>query len=113
MPDARGLLHHFRPHAVAVLEPVGHVKIGATAGELDGRFENHHRRGAIHVVIAVDQDFFAIPNGSAKPLERGVHAQQQMRIVQRVQAGMQELAGASGVADAAAVENAGGRGADA
>ena len=34
------------------------------------RLQDDHRRGAVHVVVAVDQDFLAVANGAPQPLER-------------------------------------------
>ncbi len=59
-------LHHFRAHAVAVLQTVRHVIAGDAAGELDGLREQHHGGGAVHVVVAVDQDLLAVRGWRAR-----------------------------------------------
>ena len=51
-----GGLHYFGPHAVAVFQTVRHVIRGDAAGQFDGLGEQHDDGGAVHVVIAVDQD---------------------------------------------------------
>ena len=63
---ARGRLHHFGPHAVAVPQPVRHVKICDAAGQFDGLVQDDDGGGAVHVVIAVDQDLFAVADGARK-----------------------------------------------
>ena len=52
-----GALDHLVAHAIAFADAVRHVKVSRPAAKLDGRLENDDRGGAVHVVVAVNQNF--------------------------------------------------------
>ena len=83
-----GGLHHFAAHAVAVLQTVRHVIGGDAAGQFEGLGEQHHAGGAVHVVIAVDQDALALANGARDTLDGRRHVAQGHRIVQFFEGGV-------------------------
>ncbi len=95
--------HHLGPHPVAVLEPIRYVEISRPPGELDGALENHHRCRPVHVVIAIDQDFFAIADGAAKTIECEIHAAQRERVMKILEGRMKITFGAGGIPETAAV----------
>src|SRR5205085_10399628 len=97
------------PHAVAVLETVGNVKIGDAAGDLDGALENDDGGGAVDIVIAVDKNFLFIANGARQTFESAIHAAQGERIVEIVERRAKKTPGGVSVAKASATKHAGGR----
>ena len=52
----RGAFDDVGAHAVAVFQTMRNVKAGFAARHFDGLFQNDHGDGAVHVVVAVDQD---------------------------------------------------------
>ena len=108
-PSAAAALHHLRPHAVAVLEPVRNVVAGGAAGQLDGLGQQHHRRGAVHVVIAVDQDLLAAPDGRPQALDGPRHVAQRSAGRAGRRAGVQEAARRGRIGQPAMHQHLGGR----
>ena len=79
---ARGCGEHLRLHAVAFAQPVGHVEIHLAAEHLDGRLEQHDGRGAIHVIVAIDEDVLPPGDGRLNPGDGRGHALHGVRIKQ-------------------------------
>ena len=104
-----GGLHHFAPHAVAVLQAVRHVIRGGAAGEFEGLGEEHHAGGAVDVVVAVDQDALALADGARDALNGDRHVAQGQRIVQFFEGRVQEAVGGRGVGESAVHQHLGGR----
>ena len=69
----------------------GTWKSAAAAAQLDGGFQDDDGGGAVDVVVAVDEDLFVVGDGAAQALGGRVHAEHQVRRVQVVEAGVQEL----------------------
>ena len=99
-------LDHFRAHAIAFLEPVGHVEDRVAAGQLNGLFQDDDGDRSIHVVVAVDQDFLLRLDGRAQPGDGVPHSGQQERIVQVVERRGQESPGGLGIFQAATQQHA-------
>src|ERR1700722_18124767 len=53
----RSALDHLVAHAIAFADAVWDMEVSRSAAKLDGRLENHDRRGAVDVVVAVNQNF--------------------------------------------------------
>ena len=86
-----GALDHVVLHAVAFADAVRHVEVGAAAAQLDRGFQNDDGGGAVHVVVAVDEDLLAVGDGAAQALGGLVHAEHQVRRVQVIEFRIQEL----------------------
>ena len=89
---------HLRLHTVAFAKPVRHVEIYLAAEHLDGRLEQNDGRGAIHVVVTVDEDVLPPRNGGLNPGDGRGHALHGVRIKQVFDAGMKEEIGLGGAA---------------
>src|SRR5208283_2306823 len=61
-----GLLDDLIAHAIAFADAMRDVVVHRSAAELQGRFENDDGGGAVHVVVAVDEDGLAALDGSAQ-----------------------------------------------
>src|SRR5439155_11015971 len=85
-----GSLHYLRPHAVTIFEAVRNVIAGSAPGQFDGLGEEHHRGGAIDVVIAVDENLLLTADGFPETRESLRHAAQKQRVMQIVERGMEE-----------------------
>ena len=59
---------HARLQAVALAQPVGHVKAHHAAQHFDGGLQQHHGGGAVHVVVAVEQNRLARRDGALHAL---------------------------------------------
>ena len=81
---------HCRLHPVALANAVGYMEIHLTAEHLDGRLEQHDGGGAIHVIIAVDEDGLAPVNGRLHPGNGRCHAVHRVGIEQVFDAGVEE-----------------------
>ena len=112
-PSAAAALHHFGAHAVAILEAVRNVVAGGAAGQLDGLGQKHHGGGAVHVVVAVDQDLLPVADGFPQARDGPRHVAHGERVVEVVERRLEEAARGGGVAQAAVHQNSGGRRADA
>ena len=79
-------------HPIALADAMGQViahlrrllRFHRQPDSLDGRLQQDSRRGAVHVVVAVDQDRLGVANCAQDSLDGSVHAQQLRRIVRRV-----------------------------
>ena len=67
-----------------------HVEAHGAAKHLDGGFQQHHGGGAVHVVVAVEQDGLASRDGALHALDGRVHSQHQHGIVQMRDVGIEE-----------------------
>jgi hypothetical protein len=92
----RGGFDHFRPHAIAILQPVGNVGVHIAAGQPDGGGEKHHGHGAVHIVVAVDENFFVGTDGPFQTRGGFRHVAQRQRVVKLVKRGMEKAAGVVG-----------------
>src|SRR5262245_63044935 len=75
-------LDNLGAHAVAFLEPVRHMKQSNTARQLDRLLQRYHRRGSVHVIVAVDKNFFPGNHGAPYPLDSLRHSTHEEWIVQ-------------------------------
>src|SRR5450432_2440289 len=66
----RGALDHISAQVVAFADTMRHVKVGRASAKFNRRFQNHDRRGAVHVVVAIDQNPLFALDGSVKTLHR-------------------------------------------
>jgi len=114
-PDTFGgsLLDYFRAHAVAIAQTVGHEERCNAAGHFDGFFQDDDGGGAIHIVIAVDEDALTGGDSAAQPLDGRGHAAQFAGGMQVIERRAQKAAGGMGVGQVAGAENARGGQADA
>ena len=78
----RGRLDHVVLHAVAFADAVGHVEVGRAAAQFDRRLQNDDGSGAVHVVVAVNQDAFLAFDSGIEALDRRFHSGHQVRGVQ-------------------------------
>ena len=104
-----GGFHHFGPHAVAVLQAVRHMIGGDAAGQFEGLGQEHDAGGAVHVVVAVNQDALAFADRARDALDRRRHVAQGQRIVQFFERRMQEAPGLRRVGESAVHQHLGGR----
>ena len=59
-----GALDHVIAHVVAFANAVRHVEVGGAAAEFNCGLQDNDRHGAVHVVVAVDEDgLFALDRG--------------------------------------------------
>ena len=70
----RSALDHFVAHAVAFADAMRHMKVGRSAAKLDGGLQNDDRRGAVDVVVAVNQDFLFALDGRFQAVDGGAEA---------------------------------------
>ena len=77
-----GLLNDVALHAVSVFDAVGHVKISRAAADLNRGLQDYDSQGAIHIVVAVNQDGFFARDGGPQALDRLIHPQHEIRRVQ-------------------------------
>src|SRR6185312_900658 len=87
-------------HSVAFPEAVRDVKTDPASEPLDCGFQQHYGDGPVHVVVAVDEDRLLSGDGALNSLDRGGHAEHEIRVVQVVKAGSEERGGIGGGADA-------------
>jgi len=100
-------LEHARLHAVAVAQAVRHVKTRVTAEHFNGRLEQDHGDGAVHVVVAVKKNGLARGDGAFETVDGQGHAEHEERIVEMRGLGIEEGEGFSGLGDAAGDEQLG------
>src|SRR6185437_8359065 len=79
--NARGCgpFDHIVAHVVTVADAVRDVKIGCSSAQLNRGFKNYDGRGAVHVVVAIDQNSFLALDCSFNAVERYFHSGQQIR----------------------------------
>ncbi len=104
-----GGLHDFRPHTVTVLQTVRDVIRGDAAGEFKGLGEQHDAGGAVHVVVAVDEDRFALADGAGDAFDGRRHVAHGQGIVQFFEGRMEKTPGRFGVGESAVYQDLGGR----
>ena len=75
----RCALDHLVAHAIALADAMRHMKIGRPTAEFDGRLQNDDRRRAIHVVVAIDENFFFALDRRFQPVQSGFHSRHQQR----------------------------------
>src|SRR5579859_3507557 len=97
--------------AVALTDAMGHVKADGTSigsGEhLDGSFEEHYGGGAVDVVVAVEQDGFALGYGLFEAIDGGGHAEHFKGIDELADLRVKESVGSLCGLDAAGEQKAG------
>ena len=96
-----GLLDDLVAHAVAFADAVRHVVVDLSAAQLQRRLEDDDGGGAVHVVVAIDEDGLAALDGGAQALHRRAKAGHQIGRVQVAERGIEELAGLLRVLNAA------------
>ena len=74
MPRGCGLLDDFVTHAVAFADAVRHVEFDFAAAELQRGLEDNDGGGAVHVVVAIDEDGFAALDGGAQTVDSGTQS---------------------------------------
>jgi len=107
-----GLFHRVGAHPVAIAQPVRDEELGRAPRHFDRFFEDDHGGGAIHVVIAIDQDALAVRYGAPQPRDGFGHAAQRPGRVQIGEGGQQEAARGFRIAKIACQQDARGRQAD-
>ena len=96
-----GLLDDLVAHAIAFADAVRHVVVGLAAAQLQRGLQDDDRGGAVHVVVAIDENGLAAFDGRAQALHRRAQAGHQVGRVQVVQRGIEKLLGLLRVLDAA------------
>ena len=79
------MLDDLRAHAVAVLNTVRDMKVGAASGEFDSRPQHDDGTCAVDIVVAVNQNAFLVGDRPPQALDGGthtVHAVGVMKIVE-------------------------------
>jgi len=71
------------------------------AEDFDGSFEKHDGGCAVHVVIAVEQNWLAICDGRLDAPDGGFHSQHEERIVKLRDVGIEKSEGLAGLSDCA------------
>ena len=69
-----GLLDYVVFHAVAIADAMRYMEAGGAAAQLDRGLQDDDGNGSIHVVVAVDHDFFAVGNRRPQSFHRRFHA---------------------------------------
>src|ERR1700681_1289047 len=93
---AGSALDYLVAHAVAFADTVRNVKVSRASTKLDRSLENDNGGGAVHVVIAINQDFFFTLQCRIQPIKRGFHAAHQQRVVEVTNGGRQKKRGSVG-----------------
>ena len=96
-----------RLQAVAVPQALGDEVHDVAAEHLERAAQDDRRGDAVDVVVAVDRDPLAPREGALEPLDRAAHVGEPEGIVQVLERGVQEAAGALGVAEAAQAQQPG------
>ncbi len=86
-------LQYRRLHAVAISQAVRHMEIHLAAEHLESGLKQDDGRGAIHVIVAVDEDGFLARNGSLHTRDGCGHTLHGVGIEQVFDAGMKENIG--------------------
>ena len=73
---------HARLHAIALAQPVRHMKTDYATKHFNGGLEQHDSRGAVHVVIAIEQHRLFGRDGSLQPRDGRNHSQHEEGIVE-------------------------------
>ena len=81
--DALGIrgFKHAGLQAVAFAQTMRNMEANRAAEHLDCGLEQHNGGGAVDVVVAVEEDWFAARDGGLNAFDCGRHAQHQKRIV--------------------------------
>ena len=113
--DALGgrLLHHVGAHPVAVPQAVRNEEGRSAAGHLDGFLQDDDRGGAVHIVIAVDQDLLAAAMARASRATASVMPRSSPGACRSASEGCRKRRAAIGIAYFAGQQNARGGQADA
>ncbi len=93
----RRLLNHRHAHAVTIGQAVGNVSFDFRPQHAQGGEQHHHGHGAIHVVVAVDQDFLALFDGPAQARHRLAHPRHPFRRVKLIETGTKKRLRGGGV----------------
>ena len=97
-------LEHARLQSVALTKAVGNMKANKIVGaaeHFNGSFQQDDGGGAVHVVIAVEQNGFMRGDGPFQPLDGRCHSRHQEGIVEVGELGVEESRGFAGRVDAA------------
>ncbi len=86
----RSLFNHRHAHAVAIGKPVRNVSLHIAAQHPQRREQHHHRHGAVHVIVAVNQNFFVLIQSAAQTFDGLAHAGHQLRGVELSEAGVKK-----------------------
>ena len=84
---------HLSLHAVAVAQAMRDVKADGAAEDLDGGLKQDDGGGAVHVVVAVDEDRLACRDGLLDARDCVGHAMQSVGVEQMVERRMKEVCG--------------------
>ena len=86
-----GIVHPLHRHPVALVVAVGDVVVDVGVILLDEFVDQRHGRGAVHVIVAIDQYPFLSAHGPVQAFHSHVHVLHQERVVQFGQLGAEEL----------------------
>ena len=102
-----GGLKHAGLEAVALAKAMGDVKADHAAEHLDGGLEQDDGGGAVHIVVAIEQDGLVELDGLFEAQYGRVHAEHELRVVEVGDFRIQEGEGCFGIDDAAGDEQFG------
>src|SRR6476620_4419158 len=85
-----GTLDYVPAQVITFADSMRHMKLSSAAAQLDRRFQDYHRSGAIDVVVAVNEDSLFALDRCIQTFDRGLHAGHQIRRVEMVNRGEQE-----------------------
>src|SRR5581483_5336662 len=77
-PGSRGTLNDVVFDSISLFDPVGHMEISHATAEFDGCLQDYYSRGAIHIVVAINQDLLTVDNGSVQTFDGFAHAQHEI-----------------------------------
>src|SRR6185437_16262316 len=100
-------LNHVILHAIAFADTVRHVEVGFATAQADGGDEDDDGGSAIHVIVAVDEDFFPALQGGAQAIHRRHHAAHGIRRVQVIKGRSEKSLGRFGRGHSAHQQQAG------
>ncbi len=76
-----GVVHTLEGDAIALGVAVGDIEEEVVQVRAQDAIDERHRRGAVHVVVAIDEDAFLMADGAAQPVHRLVHVAHEHRVV--------------------------------
>src|SRR5690349_20281197 len=88
-------------HSIAIANAMRHMEVCASSRDLNGFLENYDRSRAINVIIAIDQNAFAVSNRLLNARDRLAHSLHQIREVQVIELRAEKFLDRIGVAHSA------------
>ena len=102
MPGGGGALDHIVAHVVAFANAVRHVEVGRASAEFNRRLQDDDRHGAVHVVVAVNENGLFAFDGGVDAIDGRAQARHPFRSVKMRERRREKGAGGFCIGDAAA-----------